>query len=177
MFEIVQSPGETTSKGIRLFIAGGISNCPQWQNELIERLQNDERIKEENYEEGEEPVNIIIFNPRCKEIPEEKPQVTWEFNKLKSSDIISFWFSEGSMNPITLFEYGRYLDSKKKIIVGCHPDYPRKSNVIIQTELENPKITINENFEDFYNELVKVLVTRIISYKIRNFNRSFNKNM
>ena len=46
MFEIVQAPEKTISKGIRLFIAGGISNCPPWQTELIERLKNEKRIKD-----------------------------------------------------------------------------------------------------------------------------------
>ena len=69
MFEIVQAPAETTSKGIKLFIAGGIRNCPNWKNELIKRLFEDERIKEEIYEEDD--IRIIIFNPRCNEVPEE----------------------------------------------------------------------------------------------------------
>jgi hypothetical protein len=166
MIEIVQAPSETVSKGIKLFIAGGIRNCPQWQNLLIDKLQNEEEIKEEI---GDSDIKIIIFNPRCNDIPEEEAQVKWEYNKLKQSDIISFWFSEGSVNPITLFEYGSHLYSE--IIVGCHNEYERKSNVIIQTGLARPDLKVNENFEDFYKEIVETLIDKITNYRVRNFNK------
>ena len=156
MIELVQSPDDSKRKGIKLFIAGGISNCPPWQNILIEKLSNEPKLLKFKKK------NIIIFNPRCKEIPEEEPQIEWEFKRLKKSDIISFWFSEGSLNPITLFEYGKHFKSKdKKIIVGCHPNYERRNNVIIQTKLENKKLKVNENFDDFYDEIVKELLKKL----------------
>lgn len=188
MFEIVQAPAETKSKGIRLFIAGGIRNCPPWQDILIDRLQKDERIKEELSIETdpfqksngvlpktEQEIKILIFNPRCKEIPEEVSQIMWEYNKLEFADIISFWFSEGSVNPITLLEYGLHLKSKKDLVIGCHENYERKVNVITQTSLVSSAIKkelkVNENFEDFYNQLVETLINKIGNYRIKNFNR------
>ena len=171
MFEIVQAPAETTSKGIKLFIAGGIRNCPNWQNELIKRLFEDERIKEEIYEEDD--IRIIIFNPRCNEVPEENSQIKWEYDKLKKSDIISFWFSEGSQNHITLFEYGSWFKSNKQIIVGCHPNYEKRNNVKVQTELVNPRFKINEDFESFYEDLVDTLIGRIIQQKNSHINGLF----
>lgn len=189
MFEIVQAPAETKSKGIRLFIAGGIRNCPPWQDLLIEKLQNDERLKNElkietdPWEKAngiiprtEEEIKIIIFNPRCKEIPDEVSQIMWEYNKLDFSDLISFWFSEGSVNPITLFEYGSYLKSKKDLVIGCHENYERKLNIITQTALvastNKSTIKINESFEDFYNQLVETLIYKIANYRIRNLNKN-----
>jgi hypothetical protein len=75
-------------------------------------------------------------------------QIEWEHDHLKLADMILFWFSEGSVCPITLFEYGRwgrlgqtthsamsYID-KRKIFVGCHPNYIRKFDVEMQTALE-----------------------------------------
>ena len=173
MFEIVQAPAETTSKGIKLFIAGGIRNCPNWQNELISKLIEDQRIKDEI--EEDEDIKIIVFNPRCKEIPEEKSQIKWEFDSMKKSDIISFWFSEGSVNPITLLEYGKHLKSNmgmniKHLVVGCHPNYERKSNVIYQTELERKDLKVNEDFDSFYEKLVDTLIGSISGYRIRNLN-------
>ncbi len=35
--------------------------------------------------------------------------------------------------------------------------HERKNNVINQTKLERPKLNVNENFDDFYNEIVKAL--------------------
>jgi hypothetical protein len=162
MFEIVQAPNETTSQGIELFLAGGISNCPNWQNEIVEKLINDPRFDE--YKDSNQ--KIIVFNPRCKEIPEENPQIIWEYKKLKSANIISFWFSFGSFNPITLFEYGSHLKSTKDIIVGCHPEYVRKNNVVLQTKLERPDITVNETFENFYEEIVNTLINKIKNEEI-----------
>lgn len=157
MFEIVQAPNEIASKSnIKIFLAGGISNCPHWQKTLIEKLINDIRL--------ETNILISLINPRCNEIPEEESQTIWEYKNLKKSDIIIFWFSTGSLNPITLFEYGSYLKTKsKKLIVGCHPDYLRKNAVIIQTKLAKPKLKVNESFEDFYEELVNILIEKIKS--------------
>lgn len=160
MVEIVQAPNKSTNKGIKLFLAGGISQCPQWQNEIISKLRNEPRLEE---------FKIIIFNPRCDEIPNEEFQTEWEYDNLKDSDIISFWFSVGSLNPITLFEYGSYFKSKKKIIVGCHPEYLRKSAVKIQTRLDAPQLNVIEDFEEFYNEIVITLVDKAHWYKIRQF--------
>ena len=158
MIEIVQSPNIEKNKGIRLFLAGGISNCINWQKDLCIRLENDERLKKELTPD----INILIFNPRCEEIPEDDPQIQWEYERLQTSDIISFWFSVGSLNPITLFEYGSYLKSENKtIIVGTHPEYQRKNNVIKQTQLANPKIKVNEDFENFYNNIIETLLEKI----------------
>lgn len=155
MFEIVQAPSEIKSDdGIKLFIAGGISNCPQWQDQLIKKLINDSRLIYPNKK-------IILINPRCEDCPLEEPQTKWEYKKLRKSDIIIFWFSIGSLNPIALFEYGSYIKSRsKKIIVGCDPDYLRKNAVIIQTKLVHPKFKVNENFDDFYNEIVETLINK-----------------
>lgn len=161
MIEIVQAPNEAKTKGIKLFLAGGISQCPHWQKKLCDRLRNESRLEE---------YNIIIFNPRCNEVPDEEFQTKWEHNRLKESDIISFWFSIGSLNPITLFEYGSYFKSRrKKIIVGCHPEYLRKNAVKIQTGLDAPKLHVIEDFEDFYNEIVVTLVDNTSLYQIKKF--------
>jgi hypothetical protein len=162
MIEIIQAPNITESKGIKLFLAGGIRNCPKWQDELIEKLTNEQRIKDEICED----IKILIFNPRCKDIPVERDQIIWEDKHMKNADIIGYWFSVGSPNPITLFEYGVYLKSKKRLVVGCHPEYEKKNNVLIQTELKNPKIEIKLTFDEFYEELVEKIICSITNYRI-----------
>ena len=59
----------------------------------------------------------------------------------------------------------------KHLVVGCHPNYERKSNVIYQTEFERKDLKVNENFEDFYKEIVETLIGKITNYRVRNFNR------
>jgi len=172
-FIIVEAPNESklTGKCIKVFIAGGISNCPDWQTDLISRLKKDKRLKNCG------TVKILIFNPRRKNKPrvdETEAQVTWEFFNLNKSDIISFWFSEGSLNPIVLFEYGRILAApnrwKKSVIVGCHEKYGRRTDVIIQTKLieqsrfRHPEIEVKNTFEDFANELIESIVNHIIRH-------------
>lgn len=156
MIEIAQAPNKKViDYGIKIFIAGGISNCPNWQDELVKKIIYDKRIK------NDKDVKIVLFNPRCKEIPDEDTQITWEFDRLKTADIVSFWFSEGSLNPITLFEYGSHLNSNKELVVGCHPNYERRNNVILQTKLLKPNQIVNEDFDSFYETLVEKIIEKI----------------
>lgn len=162
MVTIIQSPNEFKfglfqADIIKIFLAGGISNCPNWQEDICNRLLHDRRL---------EYNNVVVFNPRCKEKPEEEPQVKWEYEKLGKSNIIAFWFSYGSMNPITLFEYGSHLKSGKKLIVGCHPDYERRNNVIIQTKLAKSKIEVQNNLDDFYDKIIESIENFSILYNI-----------
>jgi len=116
-----------------LFLAGGITDCAEWQDEVCEKLSDKSIIG-------------TVFNPRRKNFPmgdseAGKKQIAWEFwalNDLKP-DIISFWFDGGkSLQPITLYELGRYstkhleLGSPKRLIVASDPNYGRNMDVIEQ---------------------------------------------
>jgi hypothetical protein len=141
---IIEAPNEIYSiennKNIKLFLAGGITNCPDWQSQMVTDLQDVH--------------GLTIFNPRRKNFPINDPtaaeaQITWEYNHLRDADYISFWFSAGSLNPITLYELGRWGNSSKKVIfVGCDPDYARKQDVVIQTALSRPEIELVYSIED-----------------------------
>lgn len=130
----------------KLFLAGGITNCPNWQNEMIEKLKE---------------TNIIIFNPRRESYPINEDstslkQIKWEYDYLKSADIISYWFSEGSINPISLYELGMWGNSRdKKIFIGVHPDYQRKEDVYIQTRLARPDIKIVDSIDKLCKQIIK----------------------
>lgn len=128
---IIEAPNEIYSlqnnRNKKLFLAGGITNCPDWQSEIIELLK---------------PIQgLTVYNPRRKDFPIEDPnaaqeQITWEYNHLKEADMILFWFSRGSLNPIVLYELGRWGNSSDKpIIIGLDPDYERSTDVITQTLL------------------------------------------
>ncbi len=123
--------------GIKLFLAGGITNCPDWQTELIERLKSID-IK----------AVLDVYNPRRKNFPigdknASREQIQWEFDKLKTADIIVFWFSRGSLNPIVLYELGMWGNSRTTpIIIGIDKEYEREQDVIIQTALARPDTVI-----------------------------------
>lgn len=116
-------PGE-----VSLFLAGGISNCADWQKTVVESLG---------------PKHIVLLNPRRANFPMGDPeacaaQITWEHEHLKKATMILFWFAPETICPITLFEYGKWLVSPKRLFVGCHSEYSRKEDVAIQTALERP---------------------------------------
>lgn len=151
MIQIVESPKELLIKSpIELFLAGGITNVRDWQSDLIERLLIDSENKIHDYLS-----NVVVYNPRRQyfhnEVDEIIKQINREHCKLKKSDIISYWFAKGSLNPIVLLEYGKFgLSSNKPIVVGIDEGYERKMDIEIQTKLSRPEININYNFKDFY---------------------------
>jgi len=129
----IESPEKYYTGKLSVFLAGGITNCPNWQKEMVELLKD---------------LDIVIYNPRRENFPIEDPnaayeQIKWEFETLDRVSTILFWFSRGSLNPIVLFEYGKWLmnlrnkENYKPIFVGIDPEYERKRDVEIQTQLEN----------------------------------------
>ena len=113
-----------------LFLAGSISGAVDWQAEIAPDLCK----------------HCNVFNPRRANYTEyteldplmEREQITWEYFHInKVCGKILFWFSNETLAPITLFEYGKALATfdRKNIFVGVHPEYKRKNDVYIQTEL------------------------------------------
>jgi hypothetical protein len=117
----------------RLFLLGGISNCPNWQQEIISDLTD--------------ITDLTIFNPRRDDYPLNNPaaskeQITWEYNHLEKSNLIAVWFSRGSINPIVLYELGKWVNSNPDIpaFLGIDRHYTRQEDVLIQTELARPEL-------------------------------------
>jgi hypothetical protein len=113
-----------------LFLAGGITGCPDWQAEVLENIKE---------------LNITVFNPRRKDFPIHDPsaseeQITWEYYKLRQATFVSFWFPKETLCPIVLFELGAALERTKNLFVGVHPEYPRRQDVEIQTKLQRPNL-------------------------------------
>lgn len=126
-----------------VFLAGGISNCPNWQIELVNKLKD---------------TDLFFLNPRRHNFPmgdkeEGMKQIKWEFAHIKRADMISFWFPKETLCPITLFELGACSMMDKPIFVGCHPDYKRRFDVEIQLELRRPEVEIVYSLDDLANQL------------------------
>jgi hypothetical protein len=142
MATVIEAPKKysPTKKETSVFLAGGITNCPDWQKKMINLLSD--------------IPDIVIYNPRRKNFPMDDPnaaevQITWEYNYLKSCDALLFWFSRGSLNPIVLYELGKHLNSSdKKGVIGIDPEYERKQDVEIQTKLSRPDIEIVYSLDD-----------------------------
>lgn len=149
---IIEAPKEIYSiqnkHNLKVFLAGGISNCPNWQEEMIDLIDR-------YYYDNE----LTIYNPRRKKFPMDDPnaaeeQITWEYEHLKEADIIIFWFSRGSLNPIVLYELGQWGNSgNKPIIIGIDPEYERAQDVIIQTSLSRCDVPIVNSLKEVVKNL------------------------
>jgi len=136
--ELFTAPEKIETKLLTVFLAGGITNCPNWQQEIIKLLEGND---------------IAVLNPRRENFPIHDPkaseeQITWEFHALNNSDIFSMWFTSGvSDQPICMYELGRHLALKKpeKIVIGVEEGYKRKQDVYIQTKLVHPQLEISDN--------------------------------
>ncbi len=139
----IECPEIHRGKETSLFLAGGITNCPDWQAELTNLLKDN---------------NLTLLNPRRKNFQENSPeieeqQISWEFNHLKKSSAVSFWFPSETLCPITLYELGKQSASKKPIFIGVHPNYKRMRDVEIQTKLIRPEIKIVYSLIDLSNQI------------------------
>ena len=140
-----------------LFLAGGITGTPDWQADMCDRLKD--------------VPNLVVFNPRRANFPIHDPQaaeqqIAWEWGHLKAADAISFWFPANQIQPIALFELGRWSTPSKPVLkpfadnslklevvpkpifVGVDADYPRRQDVEIQLGLERPGLKIVYSLAD-----------------------------
>lgn len=144
MAKIITAPEEyELEKGeISVFLAGGITNCPNWQDQLI-------KAAKERYTDSFTD-KLVLFNPRRKEFPTEDPtagykQIEWEFEQIEKADIFSMYFTASeSDQPICMYELGRNIirmqnrfpnDWKDRIIISVEDGYKRRQDVLIQTDL------------------------------------------
>ena len=150
--QYIEAVNDNLTKYKSVFLAGGISNCPDWQSEVVKAITD---------------YDITVFNPRRKNFPiliaeESEKQIKWEYIRLRKADIIIFWFSAATLNPISLFEYGSALERNQKLIVGVHPDYKRKTDVEIQTKLKQKEIkivcSISELIKNLKSELNRAII-------------------
>lgn len=121
-----------------VFMGGGISNCPNWQQEIIPMFQGQ---------------NVVLMNPRRDDFDitdkeMSRAQIYWEHDHLNAADAIIFWFPKETLCPITLFELGKYAAQGYQVFVGCHPEYARKFDVEVQLSLIDDTIQVYESLEE-----------------------------
>ena len=121
-----------------VFLAGGISGCPDWQREVVGLLRD-------------EPV--VLLNPRRAAFPIGDPaaglkQIEWEYRHLRKADAILFWFPRETLCPIALYELGAWSMTAKPLFVGTDPDYPRRLDVEVQTRLARQDVRVVHNLTD-----------------------------
>ena len=140
----IEAPDEFTGKETSLFLAGGITRCPDWQQEVVKALKY-------------EPITLL--NPRRKNFPigdstASLEQIKWEHRHLRKASAISFWFPHETLCPIVLYELGAWSMTDKPIFVGVHPDYRRRVDVEIQTSLVRPEVKICYSIQDLVGQIL-----------------------
>lgn len=129
-----------------LFLGGGITNCPDWQADVVKML---------------EETDLTILNPRRSaaftgDIADE--QIRWEYEALRAVKTVLFWFPKETLCPITLFELGVFSQRKDtRLIVGTHPEYARRFDVQVQMELSRPEVVVHDSVEDMIYDYLSVL--------------------
>lgn len=125
---------------VTVFLAGGITGCPDWQEEIRKHLYT---------------TDLVLFNPRRANFPINDPnaseaQIIWEYEHLRRADRILFWFPKDNAAgcPIALFELGYWLGQSKPLAIGVEPGYIREQDVRIQVDLERPEIPIMSTLAD-----------------------------
>jgi len=134
--QLIQAPGEIPlERPVSVFLAGGITNCIDWQDEVAEGLKD---------------VDCMLLNPRRNDFDvldpaSAKAQIEWEFNAISLCDIFSMWFCAGpSPQPICMYELGMQMGqrlsspsgrTRKQIVIGIEPGYIREQDVRIQVGL------------------------------------------
>lgn len=131
-----------------IFLAGGISNCHDWQSEMIRLL-------------GEGGNQRDLINPRrdnfdTSDLSAAETQIRWEHAALQKATSILFWFPSETLCPITLYELGAHCQREVPVFVGVHPDYKRKLDVEIQTQLCRPEIQIVYSLEDLVAQVLEI---------------------
>lgn len=134
-----------------LFLAGGITGCPDWQAEVIKGLSMVD--------------DLTILNPRRADFPMDNPdaaaaQIAWEYRHLRRANIIAFWFPCETLCPISLYELGEWTEKAPLLFVGTHPDYERRSDIVLQTKLRrHPDQLIYRSLDEMVQEIRTLLLT------------------
>lgn len=145
----IEAPNSTFGAKNTLFLAGGITDCPDWQTNIRNRLEVVD--------------DLTVLNPRRANFPigdsnAAQTQIVWEYINLTKADAILFWFPKETLCPIVLYELGfqmgrRYSalpqdrDKLPALFIGAHPEYARRLDVVIQSKLVGYTNTIYDSIE------------------------------
>ncbi|GAA1267215.1 hypothetical protein Psi02_08990 [Planotetraspora silvatica] len=129
----VEAPEEFDGRMRSVFLAGGITDCPDWQAEVAAGLAD---------------LPVAVLNPRraaFEDSPEAAAeQIGWEYRHLAACDMVLFWFpGSRSVQPIALYELGMWAGRSKPIVVGADPAYIRRLDVEVQLSHVRPGLVVH----------------------------------
>ena len=132
-----------------VFMAGGITGCPDWQATFKTFLLPPEQED-----------HVVWLNPRRDNFDVTDPsmseaQIEWEYEYLNSAETVLFWFPKETLCPITLFELGYQLGKGNTVFVGTDPEYKRRFDVVKQCSLAVPSIEVADNLDDLVGQVLE----------------------
>jgi hypothetical protein len=147
----IEAPNETKILSPSIFLAGGITDCEDWQTKALTVL--DSMLVGFDH---------TILNPRrsnfdTSDKSASRVQIDWEYRHLRLADTILFWFPSETLCPITLYELGAIAMTFKPLAVGCHPQYKRLEDVRVQLELQRPDTVVHTDFHEMLEDAAKKL--------------------
>ena len=128
--------------GPSIFLAGGITGCPDWQRDARSFLAG---------------TGLVVLNPRRSHYEPtagaHEEQVSWEVRHLQLADIVMFWFpvcdSDRTVQPIALLELGAIstaaVRGEQHLVVGAATDYPRYRDIELQLRHRNPGLVLHRD--------------------------------
>lgn len=141
--------------GPSIFLAGGITGCPDWQAQARELLAT---------------TPVVVLNPR--RAHRVRPdgdvlaqQVAWEYHDLHRADLTLFWFPacdpRVTVQPITLLELGTAIAEARlrgrRIVVGADAGYPRRPDLEQQLRHSLPDLTMHDTLRDAVTSALRAL--------------------
>jgi hypothetical protein len=140
-----------------IFLAGGITGCPDWQRTAGELMRDHE---------------VVVLNPRratytpaTADVLAE--QIAWEYHHLQQVDYTLFWFPacdpRVTVQSITLLELGTAMaDARlrgRAITVGADPNYPRRADLRLQLAHALPGLTLHDTLRGTVGAVLRALST------------------
>jgi Nucleoside 2-deoxyribosyltransferase like len=139
--QYLECPAEDAPRYSSVFLAGGITGVEDWQQKARTLLAG---------------APITMFNPRRAAFDvsngdSAEQQIDWEYRKLADADVILFWFPQCdpkvTVQPIALYELGKTAALGKNMVVGTHPDYIRRTDVLEQLKRIRPDVQVRNTLE------------------------------
>lgn len=145
----IEAPAVFDGTGTALFLAGGISDCPDWQADVAAALQD---------------LDVAVLNPRRAAFPVRDPhaeaeQVAWEYRHLRAASHVMFWFpASPSHQPIALYELGMLAaDRDTPLAVGADPAYVRRNNLVAQLGHARPALAVRPTLDSTIADVRAIL--------------------
>lgn len=126
------------SSSVKVFLGGSIESgsAINWQDDIISEFNG---------------YDVTFLNPRrptWTDLSNEalQQQVNWELFHQKTADVLIYYFADGTISPVTLFEVGLFSNNGTPMFVYASEKYFRQLNLKFSNEFFNE--TLYEFFDD-----------------------------